>query len=140
MQYRVSSAMDRRYFLERIMARYKIAHVREQGVDLIIIPLESSFGNQGTQAQNDTIAVLQLKARAAGLAGKVVPVWRVRPKVQLPLRYLKTLWHVERLLDTLSEEPVNRICSSTANQERTIKRMRCIKRSRPFAAPWIITR
>lgn len=58
------------------MARFKIAHIREQGVDLIIVPLDSSFGNKTQSEQSETIASLQLCASSAGLAGKVVPVWR----------------------------------------------------------------
>jgi len=57
------------------MPRFKVAHVREQGVDLIIIPLESSFGGKIASEQQEAIAELQLHARSAGLAGAVVPVW-----------------------------------------------------------------
>jgi hypothetical protein len=58
------------------MARFKIAHIRQQGVDLIIVPLESSFGSKSTMDQEDTILALQDCAHGAGLAGTVVPVWR----------------------------------------------------------------
>lgn len=57
------------------MPRYKVAHLNQQGVDLIIIPLESSFGAQGQQAQNAELNLLQMKANGAGLKGTVVPVW-----------------------------------------------------------------
>ena len=57
------------------MPRYDIAHIREQGQDIIIVPLESSFGNQSSSGQQQTITALQIQARSAGLAGKVVPVW-----------------------------------------------------------------
>jgi hypothetical protein len=57
------------------MPRYDIAHIREQGQDIIIVPLESSFGNSPSSSQQETIATLQLHTRAAGLAGQVVPVW-----------------------------------------------------------------
>lgn len=58
------------------MSKYKIAHIREQGVDLIIIPLDSSFGHKSGQTQTEIIHSLQACANAAGLAGKVVPVWQ----------------------------------------------------------------
>jgi hypothetical protein len=58
------------------MAKFKIAHIRQQGIDLIIVPLESSFGHKSDQDQSETIASLQLYARSAGLAGTVVPIWR----------------------------------------------------------------
>lgn len=57
------------------MPSFKVAHVREQGVDLIIIPLESMFGSQGSSQQNAEIQQLQMRSNAAGLAGTVVPVW-----------------------------------------------------------------
>ena len=57
------------------MPTYEIAHVKEQGVDLIIVPLESSFGSLTSQDQHEQIANLQAHSRGAGLAGTVVPVW-----------------------------------------------------------------
>lgn len=58
------------------MATFKIAHLREQGVDLIIVPLKSDFGHKSDEEQSEIINWLQLCARHAGLAGKVVPVWQ----------------------------------------------------------------
>ncbi len=55
------------------MPSFDVAHVREQGVDLIIVPLERSFGHKSTEDQNQISAELQ--ATSAGLAGTVVPVW-----------------------------------------------------------------
>jgi hypothetical protein len=57
------------------MPRYDVAHIREQGTDLIIIPLESSFGAQSPATQHQTIDELQIRANSAGLKGTVVPVW-----------------------------------------------------------------
>ena len=57
------------------MKRLNVAHIQHQGVDLIIVPLETSFGRKTTTEQNQTTAVLQSYARAAGLVGTVVPVW-----------------------------------------------------------------
>jgi hypothetical protein len=57
------------------MPRYRVAHINEQGQDMIIVPLESSFGRQITSDQEATIAELQIRANSAGLAGTVVPVW-----------------------------------------------------------------
>lgn len=63
------------------MPRFKVAHVREQGVDLIIVPLESSFGNKLESDKDEIIAELQVRARSAGLAGTVVPVWEAGSKM-----------------------------------------------------------
>ena len=57
------------------MPRFDVAHIREQGVDLIIIPLDSAFGRKTSSDQHQIIEELQMRARAAGLAGTVVPVW-----------------------------------------------------------------
>jgi hypothetical protein len=57
------------------MPRFKVAHVKEQGVDLIIIPLESRFGSMSNADQNSQNRELQVRANAAGLRGTVVPVW-----------------------------------------------------------------
>jgi hypothetical protein len=57
------------------MPRYDVAHIHEQGNDLIIIPLEPSFGMQTQATQFQTVNELQLRASGAGLKGKVVPVW-----------------------------------------------------------------
>lgn len=58
------------------MNKFKIAHIREQGVDLVIVPLDSSFGRKTQEAQNEAIDSLQACASNAGLAGTVVPVWQ----------------------------------------------------------------
>jgi len=57
------------------MPQFKVAHIREQGSDMIIVPLASSFGSRGSTDQNEIISDLQAHAHAAGLAGRVVAVW-----------------------------------------------------------------
>jgi len=57
------------------MPSFKVAHIRQQNVDLIIVPLQSSFGHQPTSQQDEAIEELQMRANSAGLAGTVVPVW-----------------------------------------------------------------
>ena len=57
------------------MSKYKVAHIREQGVDLIIVPLGSSFGLKSESDQKSFILALERCAHSAGLAGTVVPVW-----------------------------------------------------------------
>ncbi len=57
------------------MPRFKVAHLKEQGQDMIIIPLESSFGNKAPPDQQAIITDLQFNARRLGLLGIVVPVW-----------------------------------------------------------------
>jgi len=57
------------------MTTLDVAHIREQGVDLIVIPLDDSFGRKTNAEQNRACTELQIRARSAGLAGTVVPVW-----------------------------------------------------------------
>jgi hypothetical protein len=57
------------------MPHFRIAHLREQGQSMVIVPLDSSFGHKTSDDQNAMITELQLRARAAGVAGTVVPVW-----------------------------------------------------------------
>jgi hypothetical protein len=57
------------------MPRYKVAHIKEQGVDLIITPMDSSFGRLSNSEQNAQKDELQIRANAAGLKGTLVPVW-----------------------------------------------------------------
>jgi len=57
------------------MTTLKVAHVREQGIDLIICPLDDSFDHKGADDQRRAVSEIQLRSRSAGLAGTVVPVW-----------------------------------------------------------------
>ena len=54
------------------MPSFKIAHIKEQGNDLIIIPLESSFGSMSAKDQAAMVADLQAHAIEEKLSGKVV--------------------------------------------------------------------
>lgn len=57
------------------MPLYKVAHLREQGQDMIVIPLDRSFELKLEQDKNEIIINLQLRARGARLAGLVIPTW-----------------------------------------------------------------
>ena len=57
------------------MAELDIAHINEQGEDMILIPLNNSFGYKAPGEQKETIEMLQSCAVKAGLKGKVIPVW-----------------------------------------------------------------
>jgi hypothetical protein len=57
------------------MAEFHVAHLRQQGQNMIIIPLDREFGHKTNGEQNEIRASLQACARGAGLAGTVVPVW-----------------------------------------------------------------
>jgi len=57
------------------MPSYKIAHIRVQSVDLIIVPMGNSFHFKSIADKNNFTQSFQSCARNAGLAGTVVPVW-----------------------------------------------------------------
>jgi len=57
------------------MEKFKVAHFREQGQDIIIVLVSSSFGMKSNTEQEDICAWLQECASSAALAGTVVPVW-----------------------------------------------------------------
>jgi len=57
------------------MPRFKVAHLRQQGQDMVIIPLDSEFGRKMSSEQNEVATELQLRSRSAGLGGRVVLVW-----------------------------------------------------------------
>ncbi len=57
------------------MPSVKVAHLRQQGVDLIIALLNHDFGFKTQQDQQEIVGEIQVRARSAGLAGRVVPVW-----------------------------------------------------------------
>jgi hypothetical protein len=54
---------------------FDVAHLREQGQDMIVIPLSSSVQYKSNQQRNELMYVLQRCASSAGLAGTVVIVW-----------------------------------------------------------------
>jgi hypothetical protein len=58
------------------MAKFKIAHIKEQGQQMVLVPLDSSFGHKSDADQQATIAALQACVRGAKLAGTVVVAWR----------------------------------------------------------------
>lgn len=58
------------------MAKYKIAHVRKSGQDMIIFPLASSFGSKPSHEQEEVMQAFQVAAAGANLAGHVVVIWQ----------------------------------------------------------------
>lgn len=57
------------------MQTFKIAHLKEQGQDLVIIPLEPDFANKSANDQLKVRNALQICATSAKLAGRVAVVW-----------------------------------------------------------------
>jgi hypothetical protein len=57
------------------MPSIEVAHVREQGQDMIIVPMNDQFGRKPQSDQHAVINEIQRRASGAGLAGTVVAVW-----------------------------------------------------------------
>lgn len=57
------------------MNRFDVAHIRQQGQDIIIIPLDRAFGYRSDFEQTEIYTSLQMAASSAGLSGRVVAVW-----------------------------------------------------------------
>ncbi len=51
------------------MNEFDVAHIRQQGIDLIVVPLDRNYGFKSSLEQADIQEALQLHATAAGLAG-----------------------------------------------------------------------
>lgn len=60
------------------MAEYDVAHIKQQGQDLIIVPMDSAYGSKPNAEQNTIRDALAICAQSAGLAGGVVTVWDAR--------------------------------------------------------------
>ncbi|NWE38613.1 hypothetical protein HX875_03960 [Pseudomonas yamanorum] len=58
------------------MTTYKIAHLHEQGQDMIIVPLDGSFGSKSSSDQQEFLTAFEYAAHQAGLAGTAVTIWQ----------------------------------------------------------------
>ena len=58
------------------MEQFQVAHIKVQGVDLIIVFVSPDVGRRSALEQQQVVNALQVCANAAGLAGNAVPVWR----------------------------------------------------------------
>ena len=57
------------------MPRVKVAHLREQGQNMLIFPLDSSTHHKSNAEKSDILENLEMRAHAAGLAGGAVIAW-----------------------------------------------------------------
>ena len=58
------------------MPSFNVAHLREQGQNMLLFALDDSFGNKTQSDQNAVLYDLESRAHAAGLAGKAAIFWR----------------------------------------------------------------
>ena len=57
------------------MTDFEVAHINEQGINVVVAFVDSSFAHKSSEEQNQVAAALQLCARSAGLAGNIAMVW-----------------------------------------------------------------
>ncbi|MEK9285441.1 MULTISPECIES: hypothetical protein [unclassified Bradyrhizobium] len=57
------------------MPTLKLAHIREQGQDMIIFPLDQRFGRLPDGEKQQELHALEMRAHDAGLGGHAVAVW-----------------------------------------------------------------
>lgn len=57
------------------MRSFDVAHVREQGQNMLLFPLDGSFQHRSSSDQNATLNELQYRANRAGLAGSAALIW-----------------------------------------------------------------
>ena len=57
------------------MPSLKAAHIREQGQNMIIFPLDHTFGHKSDRDRSLALNELEQRARASGLAGRAVAFW-----------------------------------------------------------------
>jgi hypothetical protein len=57
------------------MPTYKVAHINEQGQDMIIFPVDSAFSRMTRSDQEHQLGLLGFRANAAGLRGAAVAIW-----------------------------------------------------------------
>lgn len=58
------------------MNTFKVAHLREQGQDMIIVLVNPSVGRRPQREQHALTETLQQAASSAGLRGTVAIIWR----------------------------------------------------------------
>jgi glutamate 5-kinase len=57
------------------MPTFQVAHLRREGQDVIIVPVDRSFGKRSLTEQARIQEAFQRSAAAADMQGVVVPVW-----------------------------------------------------------------
>lgn len=57
------------------MPTFKLAHIREQGQNMLLFPLDRSFGYKSAAEKREILEELEDRAHGAGLAGRAAAIW-----------------------------------------------------------------
>jgi len=58
------------------MPTFKLAHIHEQGQDMLLFPLNPDIGHKTPEEQTSILEELELRAHSAGLAGHAAIFWQ----------------------------------------------------------------
>ena len=91
------------------MPHYKVAHVRDQDVEYLLLPVESSFGQKTDEEQRAFVEECQSGALASELQGAIVVVWEddkghTQFRSPLSFRAVCNDWTLRRVLAGLNQE------------------------------------
>ncbi len=85
------------------MPRFKVAHLREQGQDIVVILVNAEFAFKPADEQSNIISKLQRQSTSAGMKGTVVPVWQSGDRMSF---VAPKQWH--RFFQSLSFEAIQK--------------------------------
>lgn len=57
------------------MPTIELAHIREQGQNMLLFPLGDSFGRKSESEKHSILSELERRAHGAGLAGRAAVLW-----------------------------------------------------------------
>jgi hypothetical protein len=60
---------------ENMMPKYKVAQLSYEGENVILVPMDRSFGKRPQEQKDQELSKLQAAADATGLNGKLVIIW-----------------------------------------------------------------
>ena len=70
--------------------KFPFAHIREQGQDMIIVPVDAAFANKSSKSQQEFVAGFENAVNGAGLAGHAVAIWNTGRHIGF---VAPTKWH-----------------------------------------------
>ncbi|WP_350649044.1 hypothetical protein [Pseudomonas sp. HY13-MNA-CIBAN-0226] len=70
--------------------KFPFAHIRQQGQDMIIVPVDAAFANKTSKSQQEFVAAFESAVNRAGLAGHAVAIWNTGRQIGF---VAPTRWH-----------------------------------------------
>ena len=70
--------------------KFPFAHIRRQGQDMIIVPVDAAFASKSSKSQQEFVSAFEVAVNRAGLAGHAVAIWNTGRQVGF---VAPTKWH-----------------------------------------------